>query len=538
MAAEPSAARRLFLALMATLVGLLLVEGALSLFGGRSLGEIASPGSRELSLGRGAVFTDADLLLAAARNPGPYASHPDALVGITCRPSAELDVGGALVHTDALGMRVRPRDAQEAADEAADAVEPLDVVVLGDSVVFGWGVADDQTFAHALESWCAQVPGCPPIRARTVATPGWNHRNAVGFLLDHWDHYEPDLVLYMPVGNDLTDSYAVRETGHRREILDPTSHDPWLAVSIDRNQAFVMDQGRVLREQGVALTVEAVGPAILDADVTPESSRRLDANARSIDLLEQVCEARGARLALLQFEEIPYVWALQSRLAADGHPPAVIPLFADVPLEHCLPGDPHPTAGAQRTAALWTARWLFQRGWLPGESALPEAPDPDAVSLAAWRAPEREPGEWARLAADAREATRQRLLPVLDVRTGEGLFQLVGGLGEGAAARRKLMLVLAGGGDTLQLELQPLPGRPDLLPLDVDIALGGVALGALTLGAGDPQAQRVSLAVPAELQRDAPLELVLSAAREVVAPHAGRARMASYRFVRAALVDA
>ena len=52
------------------------------------------------------------------------------------------------------------------------------------------------------------------------------------------------------------------------------------------------------------------------------------------------------------------------------------------------------------------------------------APDADAVSLAAWRAPAREPAEWARLAEEARASVRERLLPSVDVRTEQALGSL------------------------------------------------------------------------------------------------------------------
>ena len=55
----------------------------------------------------------------------------------------------------------------------------LRILLLGDSVAFGFGVADDQTFGNHLEELLATlVPdGAPRPVVMTVGCPGWNTRN-------------------------------------------------------------------------------------------------------------------------------------------------------------------------------------------------------------------------------------------------------------------------------------------------------------------------------------------------------------------------
>src|SRR4029453_18065282 len=94
-----------------------------------------------------APVTDAERRRAAANNPGPYAVHKDPLVGYVLRGDAEFEVFGGSVHTDALGLRRRTGPRHD--------VKPLRIVVVGDSVAFGYGLDDDQALAQRLEDLLA-----------------------------------------------------------------------------------------------------------------------------------------------------------------------------------------------------------------------------------------------------------------------------------------------------------------------------------------------------------------------------------------------
>ncbi|HTE05439.1 MAG TPA: hypothetical protein VK824_04515, partial [Planctomycetota bacterium] len=199
---------RLGLALAALAATLLAVEGVASALAGRLLltplvrARLASPPAAT------DVFAQRSEAPGPAR-PGPgaaapaegvYRVHPDPLVGYTLRLSRQLAVFDAPVHSDALGLRTTPGP-----PPAPDAPR---VAILGDSVAFGYGLRGEETIAARLGVLlgASRGPGEPPVACRTVAMPGWNHANAVHFLLDHLDALAPDIVVYVPVGNDLLDT--------------------------------------------------------------------------------------------------------------------------------------------------------------------------------------------------------------------------------------------------------------------------------------------------------------------------------------------
>ena len=143
---------------------------------------------------------------------GPWSSAcPTSLVAYTFKTGSTLTYAEGKVTmqfaTDELGMRARAGP-----PPAADAPR---IVVLGDSVAFGFGLGDEDTLAAQLERLLGGRVACS-----TVAVPSWNCQNAWRFLLDHLDRLRPDVVLYFPVENDLEDGYGVTEAGQRRTAED------------------------------------------------------------------------------------------------------------------------------------------------------------------------------------------------------------------------------------------------------------------------------------------------------------------------------
>ncbi|HYN63547.1 MAG TPA: hypothetical protein VES36_03005, partial [Candidatus Limnocylindrales bacterium] len=272
MSVPARASARWLLALGVAALTLLCAEGGASLLLGRSLlhsGSRAAPGD-----GLPAP-TDADRRAAALRNPGVYRVHPDPFVSYVLRADEQLEVAGCPVRSDALGLRARPGP-----PATADAVR---LVVLGDSVAFGYGLNDDQTLACQLEQVLGTLrgPSARPIAARTVAIPGWNHHNAVSFLLDHYVELAPDIVVYLPIGNDLCDTDGLWETGHRRPAPDLANPDPLLFVGTNQAWPFMRPMREQLEQLGRPALVARLGPNIVTADISAESRRRYDDNAAS-----------------------------------------------------------------------------------------------------------------------------------------------------------------------------------------------------------------------------------------------------------------
>jgi hypothetical protein len=474
--------QRALVALGAAVLALALAEGLARALAGRSLLGLA-PGPRML-----APRNEAERRSAASGNAGPYAVHRDPRVGYVLRADTVLDVGGVAVRSDALGLRRRTG--------AAHAGPALRVVVLGDSVAFGLGVADDETLAEQLERRLEALrpPDAPPVEVLTVAQPGWNTRNAVSFLLDHWDVLRPDVVVYLPVANDLDDTNGLLESGFLTPAPDPAQADPWLSSAAGASQALQRKILAGLDEAGLQQLKQRAGPKALDSDLSPESSRRYDDNARLLVELAAVLEREGGHLVVANFIDEPYTQRLQARLEQQPQRIPILPLFTWLQGDMILPDDPHPNAETLGAAATWIAADLVQRGWAP---ARPDAAAPGAGErFERWRAAPRTPEAALHLAAVARAADRAALRPAVDFSTFEGISQVYGNLNRDGSAGARLTLLLPCGAERLQVELDPLPDRPELYPLTVRVEVDGLQRGSLVLDAQAPACASFPLASP------------------------------------------
>lgn len=466
--------RQLLLAVASAGLGLLLAEAAGSLLAGRSLlrEALGAPAARGDAGHAGAPRNEAERRRLAAGNAGPYVVHRDPLVGYVLRPEAEIVIQGAPVHTDALGLRRRT------GPPAGDA-RPLRVVVLGDSVAFGFGLPDGEVIAEQLERRLSALrPGdAPPVECRTVAQPGWNVRNSVSFLLGHWDALQPDLVVHVPCDNDLDDTNGLLESGFLTPAPDVAQADPWL--SSFATPGLVL-QRQLLAGRGAA-ELEALrlraGPVALAAGLGPESRGRYGDNVRLLAGLARRLEDRGGHLLVACTELSGYALQLAARLRAETPPVPLTPLFATLTQEMILPDDPHPNARAAEAMGAWIAEEFVARGWVAARPGATPAPAP----FAAQRAAPPDDAGLATLAAQARERDRASLRPVVDFTSHEGIGQVYGSLNRDGSASMRLVLLLAPAGRRLSLELEPLPSRPDLYPLRVGVFAEGRPLGEVSV---------------------------------------------------------
>lgn len=69
------------------------------------------------------------------------------------------------------------------------------IVALGDSSLFGWGVAGDQATTEVLERMLNEADAVPPIEVINFATPGYNTAIQADVFIARALRYQPDLVL-------------------------------------------------------------------------------------------------------------------------------------------------------------------------------------------------------------------------------------------------------------------------------------------------------------------------------------------------------
>ena len=521
--------RRLAASLGLALLTLLACEGLCSLALGSSLlrrlpgASILLPASNPLAW---MPIPDTHRAAAGSGNPGLYRLDTDPLVGYTLRTNAELLIGDGTIHSDALGLRRRPAGAEPRG--------ALRIAVVGASIPFGHGLDDDETIAHRIEELLAasRGPSARPVACRTVAMGRWSTGNAVQFLLDHWVELAPEIVIYIPFSNDLSDTDQVDETGQRRWRPDPAARDPWLCVGSESLMRLRTRFTDAMERGVIRLAPEGAGVDALVADLSPESAWRYDRNASRLLELAAMLERSGGHLAVATFAEAEHDWHLLARLQAAEPELCVLPLMRYYPQEFRLPDNYHPHAETARVVALWVAQELLARGWVDGGEGRPLPPVPDAYARV--RGAPLPPEEIARRSDEARGRDRERLLPGIDLRTGYGLRQIFGGLDESGLVGGRMLALLAPEGDALELMLAPVEERPDLYPLEVRVEVDGQPAGAVTLTAGEPLEARLPL--PARADPAAPLEVKLIAPRWVIARRHHASSLASFQPVRIACV--
>lgn len=509
--------KKLAVFLLATASCLLLLEGLLSLAYATSLRALFARAPAAEAETETFQPTDHDRALAAARSAGPFRVPDDALVAYTLKTASELTYTEGKVTmqlvTDELGLRARPGP-----PPAADA---LRILVLGDSVAFGFGLGDADTLAAQLERVLAAPLG-GRVACFTVAIPSWNTRNAWRFLLDHLERLRPDIVLYLPVENDLEDSYGVTEAGQRRAAEDPASAHPLLHVRPVR--ALVNLRTRALRAAGDD-PEERLGPGVIGARLSTLSRARYGDMARTIAAGVQRLERIQARIALVSYEQSEFHRELRAELLRAGAAPVEIPLLAEIQKDDTLGIDPHPSAATVGAFALWIAESLLELGWLPGagRAELPAV----AARYAGRRASVLEGAQ----AEDWSRARHERLVRALEPRistdTLQGILQVYGGLNLDGTLEAQCAAVLPHG-KTLRVCVAPLAAPADLYPLTLRVFVNERALGSLSIRAGEECTARFELGAE---EAAAPFEVRLEAHDWALVTLRGKSWVAAARLV-------
>lgn len=121
------------------------------------------------------------------------------------------------------------------------------ILNLGDSIVMGWGVSEEDTYGRILETMLNEE-GSVDLRFEVInaGVPGWNLENALAYLQAEGLKYEPDLiVLDITIANDINGRsalLAVSDPGLLRWLNDHTYFWPFLQSQA--SWAKVRAQGR------------------------------------------------------------------------------------------------------------------------------------------------------------------------------------------------------------------------------------------------------------------------------------------------------
>jgi lysophospholipase L1-like esterase len=181
----------------------------------------------------GLVLAGAELALRATRGTGasderapfnPY--RPDAALGYALRPgwsgrqaSHEFDVR---VETNGRGLR------RKAETPTAKPPATRRLLVLGDSLAFGFGVSNDAMFTRRLEQ--ALRGRDPHVEVLNAGVPGYSSDHHLVYLREQGFELDPDAILIVTCSNDIDDLAWSRpqldaqalplRTSSRRRMID------------------------------------------------------------------------------------------------------------------------------------------------------------------------------------------------------------------------------------------------------------------------------------------------------------------------------
>jgi hypothetical protein len=528
MARMPRSLTRGLAVSLATLVlATLLLEGATSLFTGTPLS------ARLLRVD--AVVPAAPTLAEGARlTAGPFARDRDPAVGYRLKSGFRPVFAGVESTTDAYGQRVRPGAPPEPG--------ALRVVLLGDSVAYGFGVRDHEAPGHRLEEHlrAAAAPGAPAVW--TAACPGWSWESSFRYLRNHLARLDPDVVLYVAVANDLDDPTVINEVGWRSMDFDPGPDRP--QASCESHLRLRRTLERHPPRAAIAEVVLAGGPRVIEnvlyTGVTPESDRRWRAYAAGLDTLARELADRGTRFAVVLDFDREFQRQAEVRLAHGAPDVPLWGLMAGYTHEDSLPNDGHYNAPVVDELARRTARHLITAGWLPGA---------DAERLPA-PAPELGGRPYVPLGPSEREGTlrtyHEEILAFvrdsIDLDLVLGVHQVYGGLyGDGTVGKHVTAALSRPGAARIELEIERLPADAGVYPLELTVAVPDQVAGVVAVPPPVGEDARIVLFVPVpdELREEGVLDVRVTASawvEEPGPPSEPAPRLASFRLRRLALV--
>ncbi len=285
----------------------------------------ARAGAREAFVLLGAVVLGGLVLELAARAlvPAPLAWNwpqaryePNAALGFRLRPRQHSYTADKPFRTNAMGLRGPERSREKPAGSRR-------VLLLGDSIAFGYGVAEQDSFAQQLEALLNRADPGRSYEVINSGVPSFNTRQEVAFFREEGVGLDPDVVILAICWNDISDKSQVMVNGDG-QLFDasarpaPPVSSRWAETEggyrvrnlLKRSSLlyFVVDRVRTLRgRDGAGSQEAAIQRAVLGGQDHPAVTAGWAAMDEQLAALAELCASRGIRLLVALMPMPPLV---------------------------------------------------------------------------------------------------------------------------------------------------------------------------------------------------------------------------------------
>lgn len=239
------------------------------------------------------------------------------------------------------------------------------LLVVGDSVVFGWGAPQDSIFAARVQR--ALAARCPQWEVIAAGAGSWNTRNEVEFVRKRGLDFSPDALLLFIVSNDVTPSAKGRAEVARERLLTQGPPRPRAERIAGRVWAFAARRSYAAAAVRHLASTRSAGDA-LRARYRDGSPAVEDARL-ALSELRRLCDARGTRVFAILYGErttpldAAFLDAYEAMLSDAGIEHAAMARLGDDPALRNSAVDRHPNARGH--AVIAEAVLAFLRPRLP-----------------------------------------------------------------------------------------------------------------------------------------------------------------------------
>jgi lysophospholipase L1-like esterase len=210
---------------------------------------------------------------------------PDSALVYRLRENLDDTFQGARVQTNSIGLRDGPIVARQPGE--------LRILVLGDSVAFGWGVRNEDIFPRRLEVDLTRDLA-RPVRVINSGVGGYNTEQELAFLKLRGPEIAPDLVLLLYVDNDI----EINEGP-----FEPEQHTSFAGKSPP--QAVKTLLGHLWTYRLVVHVLEHRGGGGSGGIASLRASAGWKRSMKALEGVDAYCRDRRIPLAVLLYELVP-----------------------------------------------------------------------------------------------------------------------------------------------------------------------------------------------------------------------------------------